>query len=231
LSLRKILSRFSIPSSALKSTLFKSGLILTAANFLAGVLGYFYQILMGRLLSPSEFALLSAILALGVFLSSPMTAANLLISRRAAIYHSLGRTDLLLRMFFKAQGLVILVAIAFASMLWLFEEAVMTLLSIPDTRLLWVFFVFLASAALLVINNGIFQGIQKFFLLGALGVSLVATKIVFSVLLVATSFGVLGALLGILFSTLMIWSVGYWWIVRRQTFSGNSAIPPQANLS
>jgi O-antigen/teichoic acid export membrane protein len=230
LSLRKILSRFSIPSSALKSTLFKSGLILTAANFLAGVLGYFYQILMGRLLSPSEFALLSAILALGVFLSSPMTAANLLISRRAAIYHSLGRTDLLLRMFFKAQGLVILVAIAFASMLWLFEEAVMTLLSIPDTRLLWVFFVFLASAALLVINNGIFQGIQKFFLLGALGVSLVATKIVFSVLLVATSFGVLGALLGILFSTLMIWSVGYWWIVRRQTFSGNSAIPPQAKF-
>lgn len=68
--------------------LIRAGFFLSALNLLGGALGYVFQILMGRLFQPSEYALYSAIMALIVIFSSPVGAITLVISRQISNYRA-----------------------------------------------------------------------------------------------------------------------------------------------
>ncbi len=60
----------------------RTGFWLTVANLMGGVLGYVYQILIGLMLTPSNFALFSAVMALFAIFSTPLSAAFMVVSRR-----------------------------------------------------------------------------------------------------------------------------------------------------
>ena len=58
----------------------RSGLLLTGLNLAAGGLGYVYQVLMGRLLTPADFALFTALMALAVICAAPLNALVMLLA-------------------------------------------------------------------------------------------------------------------------------------------------------
>ena len=72
------------------SRLLRSGLWMSLAGVVGGGLGYVFQVLMGRLLSPADFALFSAVMALGMFAASPLSALTMLVARQVASLVSFG---------------------------------------------------------------------------------------------------------------------------------------------
>jgi len=61
------------------------GLLLTTSSLITGVLGYLYQLMLGNLLSPINFATFAAILSLYSFFFSPSNAIFMWVSRNVTI--------------------------------------------------------------------------------------------------------------------------------------------------
>lgn len=189
--------------------LLRAGLGLTVANIATGVLGYAYQILMGRMLDPSEFALFGAITALLMIFSAPLGAMFLLVSRRVSILNSYAESSGLLRMlYFRGHKFVIISGIIFLVLFFYYVDVLQDFLQSADQVPLWVFAGAMIASALIVINNAFFQGRKMFRLLGTSGVVAILVKVLTSYFLVSFGFGVSGALSGLIFSTVIIWIIG-----------------------
>ena len=88
--------------------LFTAGIVLTGINIATGLLGYVYQVFMGRLLSPAEFALFGAIIALSIFFSSPLNALLMLLARRVAILTAVGSLNQIRRLYIRTFNYLII---------------------------------------------------------------------------------------------------------------------------
>jgi O-antigen/teichoic acid export membrane protein len=86
-----------MPSSACDksaaTTWLSDGMILTVANFVAALGNYFFQALMRRHLSWSEFGYLNATLSLILFAGVPLTAASQTMTHHLAQIGALGRVE------------------------------------------------------------------------------------------------------------------------------------------
>lgn len=190
------------------SKLLRAGFWLTFANVAGGLLGYIYQILMGRMLSPPEFALFSAIMSLIMFASSPLGAMYMVISRRVSALLAREQFNGLSSLYKSTHKRIALVAIAFLLLLIPFADILQYYLKSPNQGPIWVFGIFLVLGAFFLINSAYFQGMQRFGWLGGTIVSSMALKILLSVLFVTLGYGVSGALLGVVLATGGMWLLG-----------------------
>jgi len=195
-------------SSISSNKLLLTGALLTSANVLGGLLGYVYQILMGRFLSLEGFALFSAVMSLYVFFSAPLTATFMVISRRVTALVAKNQAYKLLGLY---RAMIIgmlgvgcaLLFIGFG-LLSIAQEYLKSSFSGP----VWFFYILLALTMVLVINNAFFQGLQKFYYLSLLALFGIVLKIVFSFGLVTNGNGASGALAGVALATLAIIIIG-----------------------
>lgn len=196
------------------SRLLRAGFWLTVANVLTGLLGYAYQVLMGRMLSPVEFALFSAVMALSMFFSSPLGAVSMVISRRVSALRATDRFAVLRSLYWRAHRFLALGGLVFLLLLALLVGEAQAYLKSPTAAPIWIFGIFIAIGAFSLINGAFFQGMQRFGWLGGTGVWAVALKIVLSTALIALGFGVSGALTGVLLATVGAWLLGMLIIVQ-----------------
>ena len=94
----------------------KVGLILTFFNIVIGVLGYVFQLSMGRLLSAGDFADFIAIMAFSMILSAPLAAMVLVISRAVAFMCGLSRETELRSLYLTSLKLIFFWLAAFLCM-------------------------------------------------------------------------------------------------------------------
>lgn len=190
-----------------ESPLLRASVWLTAANLLVGLMGYIYQILMGRMLIPSEFALFSALMALFVFAASPLGAMFMVISRRVSTLRAQNRSSVLRTLYRRLHEVLAVTGALALFLLWAFMAPLQVWLEVPDSHLLWLIGVILVVSAFVGINNAFYQGQQQFHWLGGAGIAWLAMKIGFSVILIALGLGVSGALYGVLLSVALVWAV------------------------
>ena len=185
--------------------LLHAGLWLTIANVLTGMLGYGYQVIMGRMLVPAEFALFSAVMAVSMIFFSPLGALLMVISRRVSTLRASRQLAVLRTLYWRVHRYLALAGVLFLLLLIpLIDRAQMWLKS-PDSLPIWLFGCFIVFNGFQAINNAYFQGNQRFGWLGGVGALGVILKIVFSVLLIAAGYGVGGALGGVLISAVSVW--------------------------
>ena len=206
--------------------LLRMGMWLTLANVLTGLLGYAYQVLMGRMLTPGAFALFSAIMALSMFLSSPLGAMFMVVSRRVSTLRARGNLHVLRNLYWRTHGAIALAGLGLLVLLYFLAESAQIYLKSPTIAPVWIFAGFVLLNAMLLISNAFFQGMQRFRWLGGLGVLGVALKIFFSVLLIALGFGVGGALMGVFLATLAGWLLGLLANIKALPLSGARASAP-----
>lgn len=211
----------------LSAPMSRVGLMLTVANVIGGVLGYVYQVIMGRVLGPADFALFSAASALIMFIVSPLYAMFMIISRRVTIlrvhlhFHALRR-------FYWRSGVAVLVAgVALIPVIFVFSADVQGLLKSPSITVVWILAAIVIFSALFLINNAFFQGEQRFALLGGAGVALAILKIPLGLLGVELGYGVEGALLGLMLAAAITWLIGV--ALHQGRYVGHS-IAPQTTL-
>ena len=188
-----------------KGRLARASLWLLMANLATGVLGYAYQIVMGRMLPPSDYGLLSAMVALGVILPVPLGAAMLILTRKFAEYRARGEGGRISHLWILTRRWIIRSSIGVAFLYLLLAPFIRDFLNVPA---LWP--VYLMGAWMLVLifaggHTALLQGMQSFNWLSGGTLLSALVKIVISIVLVAAGYGIYGALLGLLLASLAMW--------------------------
>lgn len=192
----------------LSSPMSRAGVILTIANVMGGVLGYVYQVIMGRMLGPAEFALFSSVIALIMFLTSPLQAMLMIISRQVTILVVQLNFHAFRKLYWRSILGVIAIGLALILFILIFTSDLQLLLKSPSVTVVWILLAIVFFSALFQINNAFFQGEQRFTLLASAGLAVAFLKIPLGFLGVELGYGVEGALLGIMLALAITWLIG-----------------------
>lgn len=176
-----------------------------AAGILAGVLGYAFQVLMGRMLTPSEFALFSTVMALFAILCAPLGTLMMLITRKVSEYKARNDVGSIYHFYYAINIRTAVIGLLVIAACFVFSTQLQIYLKAPTITPVYLLGVMLFFTLLPSINSAFMQGIQNFIWFSASSVLSVAYKIIFSVALVWMGFGLVGALIGISLSFVMLW--------------------------
>jgi O-antigen/teichoic acid export membrane protein len=191
------------------NSLIASGLLLSAANILAGCLGYVYQILMGRMLQPEGYASFISIIALTVFFGAPLGALVMVISRQVSALRAHDHLSELFLQYKKLLRQLFFVCLAFVLLLYPAYILVSYFRAGIDVRSIYLLGAIVIIGSYVMLNNAFLQGLQRFSWFASLGVMAVALKIIFSVVFIYLGLAVEGALLGVLVPAVLIFIIGY----------------------
>jgi O-antigen/teichoic acid export membrane protein len=197
-----------ISQAVKKNSFLGFGFFLTAAQIVGGVFGYGYQILMGRMLLPEDFALFSALMASFVFLSAPMIAVSMLIARRVSGFKAHHSLFLVKSFFLHVNKLLFIFSGLILLFFWVFAIQLQEYLHLPNAITLILFEAVLIVGIFNTLIHSFFQGLQKFIYIGAFGLLSVILKIILSIGFILANFDLIGALLGVFFSTVIVFVTG-----------------------
>ncbi|WP_162299648.1 oligosaccharide flippase family protein [Marinospirillum perlucidum] len=192
-----------------------ASIVLTFTNLLTGMLGYIYQILMGRNLSPLEFGAFSAIMAAFMFASSPLGAVMMILSRRVTELSVLCEREKIFQLLKKSYIVFICAAIALFFAGYFFTDKLGIIFKVNDDYVIYAFFALLAANFFFVINNSFFQGLKHFNFLAVTALSSISMKILFSLILIYVGCGIFGAIAGGVVSLIFIVFSGIYLIYKR----------------
>lgn len=207
--------------------LFKTTVWLFVAFAVSGLANYGYQVAMGRLLSPQDFAFLNTLLGVFVVLSVPVSTLLMVISRRTAEYYAQGNTAGV-SVLFRRMNLNVAQGGAMGLAVWFLMSGVLSdYLRAPSLIPVALLGGGLFFAVMAPINTAVLQGLQEYrrftFLQGAGG----SLRFVLCVLPVFLGFGVNGALVGLMATNAVTWGLA-WFFVRPYVVrkAGNSSVEP-----
>jgi len=179
------------------------------SGMLAAILGYAFQVILGRLLTPQEYASFTALLAMTIIASVPFGAVSMVISRQASGYYAISDKEGLSAYCHSSNwylarlggGFAVFGVIASPYIRDYFhlESVVPVLILLPS-----FFFYFLALT-----NGAILQALQRFNWISANAVVGALSKMFLCVALVFFGFGLNGALLGMSLTAVVTWFVNY----------------------
>lgn len=191
------------------SKLVRASTWLFTGGFTAGVLGYFFQILMGRMLSVSEYGILSALLAMMMVVGAPMATLSMIVARRVSTFLYENDKSKLSYLFYWINRKLFFLAVAIIIFFILNTKTLQNFLSINDSTHLYLLLIILLISFPLAIFNAFFQGLRFFKWLSFSGILTSVFKIIFAPILVFLGWGVSGALGGIVLSTLIVLFLNY----------------------
>lgn len=184
--------------------LFFSGSFMSIAGILSGILGYVFQVLMGRFLGPIDYSSLVAVTSAYVILSSPLLGLSLVLSRRFAVLqvaqdireiHRLFRRSLWWISALSATGLILTLGVLLVTSEGMAQMTIWSVLTIA----------FLLSLSTYThLSNGYFQGRSYFALMAGSGLMQAVLKIIFTVLLCLVGYGLGGVYVGFVLSVVFV---------------------------
>jgi len=185
-----------------------------------GILGYLFQIIMGRMLSVTEYGILSALMAIMVVIGAPIQTLSMIISRRVSAYRSEQDSSKLGYLFYWINRKLLLIAVVLATLVVFNIKPLQNFFLIEENIHLYLLLIIVLIAFPQAINNAYLQGLQYFKWLSVSGVFATLLKIIIAVILVYFGLGVAGALGGVIFSTFTILILTY--VVLRPSLSGSN---------
>jgi len=175
-----------------------------------GILGYFFQILMGRMLSPNEYGLFSAMMGLFALLAAPLGTLLMVVSRKVSQYRAKHDDGSITHFYYWINIRSAIVGALILGVFLLFAPQIQLYLKAPSIMPIYLLGVLLFTTFMPIINNAFLQGVQSFLWLSASGSLWVLLKIIFSFALVFLGFGVSGALGGTILAAIFGWTISYY---------------------
>lgn len=192
----------------------------------AGVLGYLFQIIMGRMLSVSEYGIFSALMAMIIVIGAPMSALTMIIARRVSAFRSDKDISNLSHLFFWINRRLILISIVLIVIIIFNAKSLQNFLLIEKSVYLFSLVAIILIAFPQAIINGFLQGLQYFKWLALSSVFVTFLKIIFAITLIYVGLGVTGALGGVIFSSLALLIITYIILypsIKKTNVSGSSS--------
>lgn len=183
-------------------------MILTVSNVLAGALGYVYQVVMGRLLTPTEYALFCAVLSATMLFGSPLSAWNMLIVRRLSLLLGAEKVAGVRSFFWKNLRYICISGLVLLIVTGLNAPAIRNYLKSPGDDPVWLLALIVIVAGLMVLNTAFLQSFKLFKTLAILSLFSVIVRLIFSGALIFAGFAVAGALFGFVIAGVFVWLMG-----------------------
>ena len=175
---------------------------MTVVSVAGGVMGYFFQILMGRMLSHQDFALFSAIMSVAVVVTSPISAVYNVVSRNITQAFVMDSGNFIRITYNRFITINLIATVILVGVALLFATEIGFHIKNSSGLQIALLAGVIGATSMGMLNNAYLQGGQKYYLLAGSGLSTVALKILLVVSLVWIGCGVDGALVGVVASTL-----------------------------
>jgi O-antigen/teichoic acid export membrane protein len=188
--------------------LLRNSVIYLAGGVVAGLLGYVFHFVTGRLLGPSGYADVAAVLAALYIISIPALVVQTVTARFVSL--ATGRSEqgaipgILLRvtaasLAFGAAGALVLVVLA---------PAIAGYLQLPRPQLVYVLALAGVLSLIVTVNRGALQGMRRFWSLSANTILDLGVRLVAAVVLIGAGLGALGGILALLAGPLVAYVQG-----------------------
>lgn len=182
---------------------------LFVGSIAGGILGYVFQLLMGRMLSTQEYGLFSATMALFAVLATPLSTLVMVVSRKVSEYRAKLDCGSITHFYYSINLRSAIIGVMLAGVCYFLAPHVQFYLKAPNLVPVYLLGALLFLSFLPVINNAFLQGLQSFTWLSASSFLVFLFKIIFAVVLVWLGYGVAGAIGGTLLATLLVWLITY----------------------
>jgi len=193
---------------------FSDGLVRASAWLFAGflttgVFNYGFQVAMGRLLGPSDYGLMNALLGLCVVLGVPTATLSMVLARKTAGYRATGDIARARRLFQRANEIVWRAGLPGLAVLALASGAIAVYLKAPSRTPVLILGGVLLSSVAYPTSAAILQGLREYGWFGILQGLAGPARFFFCVLAVLAGLGLDGALLGMLAANAVLWGLAY----------------------
>lgn len=182
---------------------------LFAGVLASGGLAYLYQVLMGRMLPPEQYGVLSALMALSSVVSAPLGTIMMAVSKQVSAYRAKLDAGSILHFFNSINRKGMLTGLFFFAIFAFFVSDIKTYLKVSESLPVYLLGVLVLFTFPQIINQAFLQGLQLFGWLSMSSVWGISFKMIFSILLVWLGFGVSGALGGAIIAAFAVWGATY----------------------
>jgi len=183
--------------------------MLFVAAMITSVFNYAFQIVMGRMLTPKEYGLMNALLALFVIMVAPVAPLFTVITHKTAEYKALGDFAAIHDLHRKMSRRVIFTGLCGLVLFLILSPYLRDYFHMSSLAPVVIIGMSLVAALAYPLNLAVLQGVQDYTWLSinqALGGP---AKFLFSVLFVWAGFGISGVIAGLVASGLLLWAMSY----------------------
>jgi O-antigen/teichoic acid export membrane protein len=195
-----------------------------------GILGYVFQVLMGRMLSVSDYGLFVTLMALLAVAGVPLSTLSMVVSRRASEYRAKNHPERVAIMFWWVNRRVFWIALAVVLGALPFTPFLRDYAQLESLVPAWIFLLLTFAMLFGPVNNAFLQAQQNFRWLAIAGVAGHGFKLLFCVALIFAGFKLNGVLMGMVFATIVIWLMTYL-PLRADVARPTGVEPPKDHLS
>jgi len=184
--------------------LVRGSFIALVGAILVGFGNYLFQVLMGRMLSPSEFGALASLLSLSIILTVPNQAISLTTTKFVAKLFAKGQIDVLPAYARNLALQILPFGVFLSGIVVLLSAQIEHFLNLHQTGALYILALCFLFSFFSPLELGIYRGLQNFAQSAIAQIISVIIKIVLATILVFIGFGVNGALWAYFVSILVL---------------------------
>jgi|GEM_PF-1720994 len=178
----------------IKEPLVRGAFVALVGTVLVGFGNYLFQVLMGRMLTPSEFGSLAALLSLSIILTVPNQAISLTTTQFVAKLYANKKLENLPRYARNLALKILPYGLVLSFLMLLLSKTIENFLNLPEICPIYILSLCFLFSFLSPLELGIYRGIQNFFQSAVAQFVSVVAKILMALLFVSIGLGVMGAL-------------------------------------
>ena len=203
----------------------RASIWLMMGGLIAGLFGYIFQVLMGRMLTVEDYGLFNVLIAHAAMLSAPISTLMMIVSRKVSWFRASKNYEHIKSYYFSIMIRAVCVS-ALLTILWfVFTGRVQAYLKVSDTTPIYLMGIVLLLTVPKIINYSFLQGLQSFKWLSVHNVFDVVLKTVAALVFIQFGYGVAGALGGTIFANIIVW-FGIYFVVRHRMAIKNGNTSP-----
>ena len=177
--------------------------IFLAGGLLAGLFGYVFHFVTGRLLGPAGYAVVAAGIAALYLLTLPGVVLQLVSARFTSVAAANGNLALIQPLLFRISAASVVGAVPVVVLVAVFAPAAARFLNISDSRVVLVLALGGIVTLLVTITRGALQGLRRFFALSGNALLDAVTRVVVAVAFILLGLGPIGAIAAIMIGPLV----------------------------
>ena len=193
----------------LKNQLIAGSFVLFVGSMFANFGSYLYHLLMGRMLGPVNYGVLTALISLLYIISIPALTLATTIVKFASVAKAKKNYAKVYFLFYDFSRKLLVVSVIIFILFAFGSQVIAEFLQIPSRALIILTSSLFLISLLPTVNNGILQAFLNFPFLAANSIFGVILKLALAVGLVKLGFSVGGAMMAILISSLIIYLVSF----------------------
>lgn len=192
-------------SNIFSHSLFKNSMIVLIGAMAANVLSYAYHLAMGRVLGPSGYGELSALLSLLYIFTVPLLVAQTVLVKFVSGFKAHGDVGQAKSLFYKTTKLFVMVSVIGLPIVFISGPLITSFLHLSSPTLVLLLYALLVFSLLTVATGGIISGYQKFIWVSVMGALAILMKLLVSIPLVG--WGVEGMMLAAVIAGVIVYGL------------------------